>query len=151
MTRKFTGTHMLMIVIAFFAVVISVNVVMARYALSTFGGTVVDNSYVAGQHFNGWLAKARKQEALGWKATVARTADDHIQVNATASGYPMVGVVVSAIAKHPLGRAPDIALRFVPVQGGAYRSDRPLPAGRWQVHLNLRRGADEMRVIEQVG
>ena len=42
--RRFTGWHMTTILVAFFAVVITVNIVMARFALSTFGGTVVENS-----------------------------------------------------------------------------------------------------------
>src|SRR3546814_19411645 len=59
--RPFTGRHAAMILIAFFGVVISVNIVMASFALSTFGGTVVDNSYVASQHSNEWLATADAQ------------------------------------------------------------------------------------------
>jgi hypothetical protein len=57
--RPFTGRHMAMIMIAFFGVVIAVNVLMARFAVSTFGGVVVENSYVASQHFNRWLDEAR--------------------------------------------------------------------------------------------
>ena len=59
--RRFTGWHMTTILVAFFAVVITVNIVMARFALSTFGGTVVENSYVASQHYNEWLARAAAQ------------------------------------------------------------------------------------------
>ena len=40
---KRQGWHMTTILVAFFAVVITVNIVMARFALSTFGGTVVEN------------------------------------------------------------------------------------------------------------
>src|SRR3546814_3241852 len=61
--RPFTGRHAAMILIAFFGVVISVNIVMASFALSTFGGTVVDNSYVASQHYNEWLARADAQRS----------------------------------------------------------------------------------------
>ena len=63
--RKFTGWHMTGILVAFFGVVVSVNVFMAQAAISTFDGTVVDNSYVASQKFNGWLDKAEAQKALG--------------------------------------------------------------------------------------
>src|SRR3546814_11216102 len=64
--KPFTGRHAAMILIAFFGVVISINMVMASFALSTFGGTVVDNSYVASQHYNKWLARAAAQDRLGW-------------------------------------------------------------------------------------
>ena len=49
MTRKFTGWHMTAILVGFFAIVISVNLFMARAAIGSFGGVVVDNSYVASQ------------------------------------------------------------------------------------------------------
>ena len=52
---EFTGRHMAMILVTFFGIVIAVNITMARYASSTFGGLVVDNIYVASLNFNGWL------------------------------------------------------------------------------------------------
>ena len=58
MTRQFTGRHMLAILIAFFGTVIAVNMVMAVLATRTFGGLVVENSYVATRQFNGWLEQA---------------------------------------------------------------------------------------------
>src|SRR3546814_2526847 len=61
--KRFTGRHAAMILVAFFGVVIAVNIVMASFALSTFGGTVVDNSYVASQHYNQWLARADAQRS----------------------------------------------------------------------------------------
>ena len=36
-----------------------------RYAMSTFGGIVVENSYVASQEFNGWLEEARQSDGAG--------------------------------------------------------------------------------------
>ena len=38
MTRKFTGWHMSAILVGFFAIVISVNLFMARAAIGSFGG-----------------------------------------------------------------------------------------------------------------
>jgi nitrogen fixation protein FixH len=52
----FTGRHMAITIVGFFLVVIVVNLAMARMATSTFGGVVVENSYVASQHYNRWLA-----------------------------------------------------------------------------------------------
>jgi nitrogen fixation protein FixH len=69
-TGGFTGRHMLMIMIAFFAVVIAVNVTMATVAGTSWTGFVVRNSYVASQEFNGRVAAARAQADLGWTATL---------------------------------------------------------------------------------
>ena len=62
--KKFTGYHATMMIVGFFAVVVAVNLVMAQFALSTFSGTVVDNSYVASQKYNQWLEQARHQQAV---------------------------------------------------------------------------------------
>lgn len=139
--RPFTGRHMAVIMAAFFGVVIAVNLFMARMAGSSFTGVVVENSYVASQHYNRWLAEARAGERLGWHAAARREADGHLVIALT--GVP-AGAAVSADARHPLGRAPDRVLRFVP-SGGLYRSVAPLPAGRWRVRIEVRAAGHSWR------
>jgi hypothetical protein len=51
---------------------------------------------------------------------------------------------VGGFARHPLGGAADIPLRF----DRTFRSDRSLPPGRWTVHLTVRRGRDQAHVID---
>ena len=65
MTRRFTGRHMLVLMLAFFGVVVAVNLLMATLATRTFGGTVVDNSYVASQRYNRWLDAGARAESAG--------------------------------------------------------------------------------------
>lgn len=146
--RHFTGHHMAAILISFFAVVIAVNVTMARYASATFGGTVVDNSYVASQKFNGWLAEARKEKALGWAvAAPARDERGHVVLRVSgASSEPLSGAGLTARAEHPLGRAPEQALRFIETAPGTYRSTDPLAEGRWKLRIHIIRGADTLDI-----
>jgi nitrogen fixation protein FixH len=59
--RPFTGRHMALILVAFFAVVVGVNVTMAVLAHKSWTGLVVQNSYVASQHFN---AETKKRLAM---------------------------------------------------------------------------------------
>ncbi len=148
MTRKFTGRHMLAIMIAFFGTIIAVNFTMAMFATRTFGGTVVDNSYVASQKFNDWLAAAREQEALGWDTQVRLDESRRVLIATADDGEPLAGLTVSALARHPLGRETDVALRFEAAGEGIVRSTEPLPAGRWLVHVEVRRGGDTARLIE---
>ena len=49
---EFTGRHMLAIMLAFFGVIIAVNLVMATLASKSWTGLVVKNTYVASQQFN---------------------------------------------------------------------------------------------------
>lgn len=65
--RQFTGWHMLAVMVAFFGVIIAVNLTMAFFATSSWTGIVVDNVYVASQQFNEKSAEGRAQAALGWQ------------------------------------------------------------------------------------
>ncbi|ALC12863.1 FixH family protein [Sphingopyxis sp. 113P3] len=143
--KPFTGRHAAIILVAFFGVVIGVNMVMASFALSTFGGTVVDNSYVASQHYNEWLARAEAQDRLGWEESVAVDESRHVRLTILEEGAPLQGLRVIATLRHPLGQAPARAMDFAPDVDGTLRSVEPLPAGRWQIDLSVRRGANEAR------
>lgn len=141
---------MLALMLAFFGTVIAVNFAMATLATSTFGGTVVENSYVASQRFNTWLREARVQQALGWVSRVSLERDRRVRVNLLHEGRPIAGATLDAVAQHPVGREPDVALRFRPAEDGTYRSTRPLPEGRWLIHLEIRREQDRQRLIRAV-
>lgn len=151
----FTGRHMTAIMIAFFGTVIAVNLLMAVLATGTFGGTVVDNSYVASQRFNGWLAQARAQEAMGWQEQTGLDGERRIllslsHVSAGENGGPVSGATVTAIARHPLGRAPERTIGFGEISTGRYRAGQALPAGRWIVHFSIRSAAGEKRLIREL-
>ena len=134
MTKAFTGRHMAAIMVAFFGVIIAVNFTMARFATATFGGRVVENSYVASQEFNGWLEEAEKQRALGWDAITTWRPDNRLAVQ--LSGVP-AEAKVSAISRHPLGRLPDREIAFVPNGEGRFLSTSTLPEGRWLLRLEV--------------
>jgi nitrogen fixation protein FixH len=140
-TKRFTGWHFTAIIVGFFAVVIAVNLTMAMYATRTFGGVVVENSYVASQKYNGWLEAARKQGRLGWEIAPSLDAERRILVSVNVDGAK-----ISGFARHPLGREPDVPLNF----GHGLRSAEALPPGRWAIHLLVQRGNDEARLIEML-
>lgn len=147
-TGPFTGKHFTVIIVAFFAVVIAVNVFMARQASATFGGVVVENSYVASQHFNKWLDEAAKEKALGWSATAKRDADGRVAV--TLTGAPANQVELVAIARHPLGHDRDKTLEFNRQADGSFLSRQALPAGRWRLRLEAAAGAQRWRTEQDV-
>ncbi|MBX9884954.1 MAG: FixH family protein [Novosphingobium sp.] len=135
--RPFTGRHMALVMTGFFGVVIAVNVLLANLAVSTFSGTVVDNSYVASQEFNGWLGAAKADRALGWTMAVARGAEGRVRFTLSdASGRPLTGAAVRAQADHPLGARAPVVMRPREVAPGIYEA--PLPAGRWHLGIAVR-------------
>ena len=140
--KPFTGRHMAAAMVGGFSVIVGVNLFMAFQASSTFGGVVVENSYVASQKFNGWLEQARAQEQLGWSAGMQRDEDGSVRVMLDGPGPD---VRLAAVARHPLGRAPDRELTFVRAADGSFVSRETLPAGRWTVRLEVRDGDDTWR------
>jgi nitrogen fixation protein FixH len=139
--RELTGWHVLAIVIIFFGTIIAVNVAMAVAAVGTFPGLVVENSYVASQHYDELLAKARAQDAKGFV--------DELSVNKgtltfalSTPGGPVSGLAVSAHVGRPSTTREDRDIAFASRGNGAYVGTTPLPAGLWEVDLEARRGGE---------
>jgi len=146
-----TGWRMFAIFISFFGIVFIVNFFMAYLAVSTFTGTVVDNSYVASQQFNGWLAEAHAEKALGWQTTVRLDSDRHIVVRVLdKTGRPLAPLDAKGTMAHMLVNAPPQALHFSPTDAGNVRSIERLPQGRWQTRLTLVSGTHQLRAAEDV-
>ena len=133
----FTGKRMAAVFVGGFAVVIAVNLLMASIAVGSFHGTVVDNSYVASQHYNGWLKQAAASNALGWQAVPHRRGDGRVVVETIA--VP-AGARMTATAERPLGAREDTPLTFTDQGGGRWLSNERLDAGRWQVRIAIRAG-----------
>lgn len=147
MSREFTGRHMATILVLGFGVVIAVNLTMARFAISTFGGVVVENSYVASQHFNRWLDEAHRAQALGWTVGIKR--DGLNKVHIVTNGVPS-GAEISATARHPLGRLPDQNLTFVAAGDGNFESTMALPPGRWILRVEIKVGEQLWRSEQEL-
>ncbi|MEQ1509546.1 MAG: FixH family protein [Sphingopyxis sp.] len=154
--RPVTGRRVAMWFIAFFAVVIGVNLLMARFAIASFSGTVVDNSYVASQHYNEWLAAGRAQAAQGWRVDAERQGDGRLAVIIRGrDGRALPNAVVSAIA-NPAGASARLdgkaarPLRLAHVADGRFVSSAPLPRGRWDVAIEVVRGSERHRSIMEL-
>ena len=148
--KVFTGRHMAAVMIAFFGVVIVVNLIMARFAITTYGGLVVDNSYVASQHYNEWLQRAEAQDRLGWAQSARLDADRYVCLDVTKDGKPLDGLTITATLMHPLGVEPARPIRFEPMLDGSLRSTTAAPQGRWRLEFSVKRGSDEARYREEL-
>ncbi|WP_108810928.1 FixH family protein [Sphingorhabdus sp. Alg231-15] len=149
--KRFTGYHATAMIVTFFAVVVSVNMVMARFAVSTFGGTVVDNSYVASQKYNLWLEEARKQQAYGWKTSrLIRVQDKLTMTVLSANDSALEDAEITAIAEHPVGRADPVLLHFVENGAGTYVSRDELPEGRWKLRITINHRGNKMALAQEV-
>jgi nitrogen fixation protein FixH len=150
MTRTFTGRHMAAILIGFFGIVITVNFIMATNAVRTFGGVVVDNSYVASQRFNTWLAAGRAQDAEGWKADAQGGRDGMLLIALHDAAGPIRRAAVTVEAEHPLGRLPGRRFALTALGDGRYAAAHALPSGRWRIRIDARAAGRDAHFIEDV-
>lgn len=141
--RPVTGRKVTLWFVAFFGVVIAVNFFMARQATATFGGVVVENSYVASQNFNRWLDAAESQRGLGWSAEATRLPDGRIEVRFVGTGAAQLAL--AGVARHPLGRNRDRQLAFQPAGAARFVSRETLPKGRWRLRLKADAGEASWR------
>lgn len=129
--REFTGRHMLAITIAFFGVIISVNILMAVISMRTWTGLVVDNSYVASQEYQDKLDAHRVQAEAGW-TSVLEYGDGRIRLDLVAGDAPVAIGGLRLRLNRPIGTRDDHLLDLVAQPDGSYAADVALDAGMWE-------------------
>jgi nitrogen fixation protein FixH len=137
--RPITGRFVLITTVCFFSVVIGVNVLMMRFAITTLPGTEVDSAYSASLAYEKEIQAAHEQNARGWKIDVhvERRPDG----NATlildakdAGGSPLTGLVFSGQLERPTDRRGDRPLQVIEDSGGSYRGTaQSVAPGQWDL------------------
>lgn len=132
MTQKqLTGRHVLMIFGGAFGVIISVNMLLAYSAVSTFPGLEVKNSYVASQQFNDRKAA---QEALGWTVRADAVAGQVVLQITDAQGAPVRVGALQAVIGRATHVGDDITPEFI-FDGARYVAPVDLGAGNWNIRM----------------
>jgi len=147
-----TGWHVLIGVVAFFAVVIGVDTVFMVQAYRTFSGEVASNPYEAGLAFNKTLAQRRREAALGWTASVEKAEDDMVVVRLVdRAGAPLDRLSLTGVLERPATETGRQALDFRPLGDGRYQARARLD-GAWDLRATARDGRDvfelETRLLE---
>jgi nitrogen fixation protein FixH len=137
---KFTGKHMLAVMLAFFGVVIAVNLVMATAANRSWTGLVVKNSYVASQEFNRKAEEGRAQAALGWKGQLA-IGDGRVSYRLVDAGGAAIGVKgVVATFRRPAYDSEDRTVTLAPEADGTFAVAEAVRDGTWIVEIDADAG-----------
>lgn len=136
-----TGWHVLAIVCAFFGTIIGVNVVLAVVASGTFPGLVVENSYVASQHYDDLLAAAREQQKGGWRGELSSSSGVLRFSLSKQGGAPLRDLKVVAHVGRPSTTREDRFLHLTPALDGSYVAGDPLGSGLWEVDIQAERGS----------
>ena len=137
--KPLTGRKVLFMLVAFFGVVIGVNMIMMRLAIQTLPGTEVDSAYSASLAYGKEIVAAHDQNVRNW------TVDAHVersgQGGATLQvevrdhdGRPMSGLKFQGHFERPADKRSDQAVALAETGIGIYRGSATLIApGQWDL------------------
>lgn len=143
---RITGWHVLIAMVLFFGLIIAVDALFIVKAYHSFSGQVASNPYEAGLAFNRTLAERRRQEALGWAATVDTPRSGVVVVRMTdQTDQPMSALSVTGTLERPATEAGRQVLNFKPVGDGNYEAAARLD-GAWDLRATARNSQDQFKV-----
>ena len=141
-TGQFTGTHMAVIIVAFFTVIIAVNLLMADFAIRSWTGLVVKNSYVASQGFNDVVAAKRRQDAMGWRGEYAMSNGVVSYRISDRSGRPVAVNSIELTFRRPTFETDDHTVALSLRSHGEFGAEHRLADGIWVVNVAADAGTD---------
>ena len=140
--RELTGRTVLIILLAFFATVMTANAMLVHYALSTLGGVDTPNAYKAGLAFEGEIQAAARQQANRWQVAehVERRGDGTIAITLRPldeAGVALPGLSVTGVLRHPADARRDRPIVFGETASGLYLASDAVAAGSWTLVVDL--------------
>ena len=139
---EFTGRHMLVIMIAFFGIIIAINVTMAVMAQKSWTGVVAENTHVSSRQFNAQVAEARTQRALGWSSELV-ISDGVITYRLNdAENNPVRARSAVAYFRRPVHESADQQVTMAAQADGALTARADLGDGLWNVVIETEAGLE---------
>ncbi len=143
-----TGRHVLLMVIAFFGVMIFANVIFIRAAVRTFPGVSEEKSYLQGLHYNDTIAQRAAQSQLGWNVEIVEVERDAetgiIALRLSKDETALSGLSVAGVLKRPATAAADQPLSFIAQGDGVYAAEvGAFAPGVWDLALRIEGSSGE--------
>ncbi len=145
MPMKIKGKHVLLMLLAFFGIVIAVNVTFVIVALDTWTGLTSQKSYQEGLTYNAAIRDAEAQRARGWQVEIAFKRDQTppgiitMSVSARLSdnaGKALMPASITLAFRHPINENYDQLVTLSETSDGNYVGQATLPAaGNWDTRL----------------
>jgi len=131
--KELTGWHVLGILVAFFGIMLAVNVYFTVMAVKTFSGEDVPRSYRQGLEYNHTLQIRAAQKALGWEALVNTIADKIIVDLRDKDGQVLHDISLTGKLRHPATLSNDQVLNFERQEDGTYQASIFGLMGQWKL------------------
>jgi len=146
---RLTGRHVLAGVVAFFLVVIGVDVLFATLAYKTFSGQSANNPYEAGLLYNRTLAERRAEARLGWLAKITVTGGRLDLALSDADGRALDDIQIRASLTRPATETGRRTVILHPASDGHYVADIGGLSGAWDVSAQVFQASRQRLLVEQ--
>jgi len=141
--RPFTGWHMLAVMVAFFGVVIGVNVTLAVLANRTWSGLIVANGYDASQAYGKEEAREKAQALLGWQAGIIHENGVLTVSMRSKDGLALTGLQMKGTLRRVVTDSEDHMLVFAEAGNGAYSAPARIAPGQWELEVDANDGKSD--------
>ena len=131
----FTGWHMWGLAIAFFGVIIAVNILLAVVSATSWTGMVVPDSYIAGQDYEAERIAHEAQQAAGWDAELTYSAGVARMTIVDGSKQPVDLGTTTLQINRPVGGHDDQVLTLTRSAPGVYQAKVDLGPGLWEAQV----------------
>ena len=144
---RLTGSNVLVTIIAFFAIVFAANGIMAYLAVESFSGVQSEKPYENGLAFNQDIARARAQDAQGWRVdeNITRGAGGDVLLSVRIidlAHMPVSGLIVQSVLKAPADSHNDCSVTLTEQSAGIYWGTAHCGAGQWDADLTARKNGE---------
>ena len=143
--RPITGRTVLLYFVSFFGIIFAMNFYMVRVAISSFSGVETESAYKAGLSFKNDVAAAHAQDARHWSVEAFLQPSEASGVTITArdaQGHALTGLTPEIRLAHPTDKRRDMALEFIELTPGQFKSLTSIPEGQWDLVIGFKREAD---------
>lgn len=136
---RLNGYHVLFMLLAFFGIMIAVNVAFTVFAVKSFPGEQVEKSYVQGINYNQTIASREHQAELGVKSeigleTLASGKLELVALWQDQYDNPLTQLQVKAEVSRPASNHGQIVIDLNGVSPGRYEAEiENLAAGKWNI------------------
>ena len=153
---RLTGRMVLLILVSFFAVVVSVNLFMAYVAVNTFSGMQTQRPYESGLNFNRDIKSAQVQQEEHWQVSShhERLVDGRVALSLSlrdAQGQPLEGVKSKVTLVSPVNAANDVTFDLVAKGAGDLSGTAKADAGQWDLVIEItKEGKEVFRSVSRI-
>lgn len=149
--KPYSGKRILYYFIAFFLVIIAVNVIFIKSALKSHTGVITKNAYEKGLNYNKTIQKADEQAKLGWQ-TNFKIDNHHVELRLVdKNNMPINHAEITLFCKNMTSDKHDFSVPLTYIKDGLYQNMIDFGRkGQWDIRVAILWKQQSFQIHKQV-